>query len=208
MLGKGCFNASLNSRGLQLSAFFEEKDACIAALRSFPRDLICGDVSAGAGQYGGYYVIVNVGAIPEKNVWKLTEILWGVTGQSDLDQRAKERKAKEDLAMAEFAAKRAQRLAEQAEAVKKLAATITSAPLRALPKKPGVFLRVCFSSMHGKAVIRKYTLTKRGPALCYSSEIMGGEGSPFARKTSKRLTPDVVQILERAVQQGLVFHEQ
>jgi hypothetical protein len=105
---------SLTAAGLVVSNRYENRDACLAALRSFPRDLICGYVEAGRAVYSGdYYVVATIGAIPAANWWGLAGALWGVKEQSEWDSI----KAEREREMAALTVEREARNAEVREQV-------------------------------------------------------------------------------------------
>ncbi len=80
------YHASMNSTGLQVAARFEEKADCIAAYKAFPRDLFAGSVVAGAGMFGDYYVIAEIGAIYSKDLWAFIGALWEIPSMARLNE--------------------------------------------------------------------------------------------------------------------------
>jgi hypothetical protein len=115
------FSAHIDSRGLQLSAFFQAKADCLECFKSFPRDWFCGNVFAAAGFFGGYYVVAEVGALPAVTFWEFVKAVYGLT-ESEFEarkvaraaadaQEEAERKAKHERGMQELRAREERELA-------------------------------------------------------------------------------------------------
>jgi hypothetical protein len=173
-LTKSNWKASRNSAGLELHFFSMEKEPVIEAMRSFPRDLICGSLYAGAGVFGGYYAVATIGAIPAEN---LSPLILSLTGADDarLVELRAEKVAKDAADRAQWAidaeAGRLYREKQRAEGIaqaRALAATLGE-PLRALPKL-GSFRRIFIDSITGKPGVRQFTLAKRGPRICFTKD--------------------------------------
>lgn len=73
------FGCRIDSQGMTLSACYHDKQACLQAYRAFPDNLIVGSKVAGQGMYGEYYVIVNVSAIYQENVWPFLKAVYNIT---------------------------------------------------------------------------------------------------------------------------------
>lgn len=172
--GNKKYTLHINSTGMEASAHYETKEECLAGLRAFPKDLVCGSVCAAAGVYGGYYVFATIGAIPVANLWPFIEAVTGIKSQDELDSmiRAEEDRRAADRVAREAALSAAADIAEEAKNA--TAAQMTNRRLTALPAK-GFFVRLVASG----SVVRKVLvmLDKRGPALCYATTAYTGQKS-------------------------------
>ena len=78
------FSACINSTGLELVFMAHDKESAISAFRSFPKDLIIGGLYAARGLYGEFYVVADIGAIEQKNLWPFIGALYGFNSQAEL----------------------------------------------------------------------------------------------------------------------------
>lgn len=161
---EGKFNASLDSQGLTLNAYFSEKAECLEAYRNFPRDLFAGSVKAAAGFWGGYYVIAEVGAIPEANFWTLVDKLFNITEAEYTRLKTEKDEAQRiesERRTREYEENMAKRKAESDTAMEAIAASISLPRLNAIPTTVGSrFVTIHSGILEApKAVL--YVLTKK-----------------------------------------------
>lgn len=163
------WHGHIDSQGLELVHQSHDKETCLAAYKAFPRELICGTVSAFRGIYGEFYVVANIGAIPAENVWKLIESVFGIESEQALQGLI----IADELAQAERQAKfEAERLeADKASAITRaalVAKVIESGhePVATWKHAPGQYV-VVTTGRFGPVKAVKYTLAKRGASLCY-----------------------------------------
>lgn len=165
------WHTSLNSQGLELVHVSHTKEDCLAAFRAFPRDLICGTVSAFRGIYGEFYCVANVGAIPVESLWPLIKFVTGIESQSALDALIAAEEQRRAEASAKFEAERAEAdraaiIARDAMRSKVIAAG--HKPVSHWQHSPGEFV-VVTSGRFGPVKAVKYCFAKRGASLCYSA---------------------------------------
>ena len=197
------WHTHLTSEGLTVAQHFTTKDECLAAYRAFPKDLICGGVTAGAGVYGGFWVLAYVGAIPEANLWPLISQLWGITTAEQLAELKLAREVANASDAAERKRKHDENMALIDEKRRALAASVTLPRLSSLPTGPCQFVRVARTFTGG--ALKLYTLAKRGPALCYAVQDWPSAGAPgkFSRLDAAQL-----QRFRAECSQGVVFAAQ
>lgn len=198
------WNAHINSKGLTISRYFSDREECLTAYRAFPRDLYAGSCMAAEGAYGGYYVIADVGAIYERDVWALCGALWGIGSAAEAEAleaaRAERYAAEKAEQVARIAARRAELDAEQKKLAEELSATLT--PMRTLPKGATQFVRPR-SDGHGSML---WILRKRGPSLCFKTfRYTPGMKAPESLGTMKRLADYQRQVLEQDARDGKIF---
>ncbi len=200
------WTASIDSQGLGLAHYFEDKQACIDAYRAFPRDLIFGSVAAMSGAFGGYYVFVHVGAVLEENIWKLTNILWKVESAACLQQLRDAAEARRAQAESDRRASIASRAAEIAETRAAFASEFakTHERLTEAPKPGMTFIRI--SASGGSGIPWIYTIAKRGPSTCYLAEPYTNQKAPeVVGKKWNRLEAAKQQAFEKDIAGGLLF---
>ncbi len=93
----------INSQGCEAIQSFHSIDSvndrqrCIDCYKSTPDNLYIGSKEAGALMYGGYAVILHIGAIYQANLWQLIKELTGIESQSEYDKLESEYNAKREL---------------------------------------------------------------------------------------------------------------
>jgi hypothetical protein len=167
---KAQFHASVNSQGLELAFVTQDRETALAAFRSFPKELIIGGLYAARGIWGEFFVVADVGAIENANLWPLIGALYGFNSQADLDAA----QAAQD---AEYAASRAasevewekRRIERVAADSKRKADTLESLRInhRPLPSLPSG--ECAFISVNDQGESFLYVIRKRGFGLCYAS---------------------------------------
>jgi hypothetical protein len=183
----GKFSASINSSGLELVFMSHDKESAISTFRSFPKDLIIGGLYAARGMYGEFYVVADIGAIDQKNLWPFIGALYGFNSQTELEiaQRAqddadKARRAQWEI---ESAARNAERDRILTENKTKSLATLRARfkPLANVPAGEMSFVTV---SATGETWF--YKLAKRGPQLCCAVARFDPAGELPSLETSGR----------------------
>ena len=175
-----------------------DKQVVIDAFKAFPRSLVCGGVVCGAGVFGGYYCIANIGAIPAENMAALVTALCGDVDIAKL--RAEKvvadaaQKAEWDAEAVKAQAARDERAAENAVKAKALAATLGT-PLKSIPAT-GSFRRVLVSLTSGEAIVATVTISKSFGRLRYITNGMG---------KSHELTTTTLARWNAQAAQGLMF---
>lgn len=171
-LCKSAWKPNVNSSGFSIHLFSMEKEPVIEAMRTFPRDLVCGCIYAGAGVFGGYYAIAEIGAIPAENLDRLIDMLTGTNAAGRVILREEKTrqdeadKAQQTINLARWEKEREAKRAAGLDKARQLALTLGE-PLRVLPKI-GRFRRVYLDRLTGEPGVRTFTLAKRGPRVCYS----------------------------------------
>jgi hypothetical protein len=198
------WTTNYNSTGLEISGYFEERDACITAFRSFPRELFAGSMFAAAGMLGGYYVVASVGAIPAENLWPLINALWQVRDEAHYNELEAAKTAEYEARRAADARAAEERAAKRAETLRSFLATATQRRLSALPSGEGQFLKAGFK-LSGEAVFFLYTVKKRGPRLCYVTKVFDGTTEIPAGRKMTALDGRKVQSLVQAARDGMLF---
>lgn len=194
-----------NSTGLEITGYFEEREACIQAFRSFPRELFAGSVIAAAGMLGGYYVVASVGAIPAENLWTLINSLWQIRDQAHFNELQAAKDAEHAARRAEIAREVEERAAKRVETLRNFVAGVTNRRrLPAFPTGEGQFLKAGLR-LSGEAAFFLYTLKKRGPRLCYVTSIFDGATEVPTGKKMTALDGRKVQALAQAARDGMLF---
>jgi hypothetical protein len=193
------WHASINSKGLVVTKYFAEKADCLAAYREFPRDLFAGSVMAAQGMFGGYYVVADVGAIYERNLFRLIEALWGMQSSADLDRIEQEMERRNEEERRASESRRAD-IKRQDEATRESVATELAKNhdrLEALPKGEGAFIR---ATANGPLTV---ILRKKGPSLCYQCRKGTKTFNPVG--PMRRFDADKRAAVEMSVALGFVF---
>lgn len=212
---KGKFHPSIDSTGLQLTAAFVEKDDCIQAYESFPRDLFAGTVYAGAAMFGGYYVIAEVGAIPQEHFAALVQYLFGIN-EDDFNRIKAERDAADaaesERSRREYEAHLQEQDRERNEAFAQVASTISLPKRASLPDKIGSrFVSLTYNGITKKAQAVLYVITKRVfGKLYYAATVYNGvNGAWQPDKTVKQFPLERrIAALKERLDQGYLWHVQ
>jgi hypothetical protein len=163
---KGDWDFSLDSKGLRLfSKRLATRDEAKAAYDSFPRDMFAGTVSAVQDIFGGWWIIVEVGAIPEVKYAALVQYLFGKTiAEIEAIKAAKdaETEVEDKRREAEYAEKVASAKADKEAALAAVAATITLPTLNAVPKNVGDrFVTLNYNVLKNEARAVLYVVVKK-----------------------------------------------
>ncbi len=199
------WSAHLDSAGLTIGRHFEQKDEALESFKSFPRELIHGSVQAGAGVYGGFWVLAWVGAIPEANVWPLIARLWGVASNEDFDALKSARAAEAEQRRQASANAAALRDEENRKKRAELAAVIGLPRLQSIPAGECQFVRIAVSLLSGGVTTRLYTVKRRGPVLCVASRPFGDGIGTAEEGKFRKLDAPVRQRFEADCRDGFVF---
>jgi hypothetical protein len=205
---KDKFSAHINCKGLELVLQTFDKESAIAAFKSFPKDLIIGGVYAARGVFGEFYVIADIGAIEQQNLFPLIGKLYGFNSEPELAAA----QAAQD---AEYAAKRAEsekhweqvrverEAAEakaRAEAVASLA--VSHKPLSQVPAGEFDFITV---TNDGRAFF--YVVRKKGFGLCCASVkyVPGIDASAIDCSQKMKAWKDKLPMIQQRAAAGQVF---
>lgn len=202
--GNHAFSLNLSSEGLTVFRTYPTKEECVAAYNAFPRDLFCGQLTAGRGGFGEFYVFAHIGAIPEANLWPLIGHLTGIASMQEFlaMEKAAEDKNQEARKQRDEAAQIA---AEQYEVDLGKALAAFPNPKKASLPKEGYFVVMSRSIIHKGPRPFLYRFAKRGPALCFGCEPYTG-AKEFKGTVKMRRLEDVSRArLERAAAAGCVF---
>jgi len=164
------WNVSIDSQGCEVYQIFHSTDSAndrsraIECYKNTPDNLYIGGKRACALLYGGYAVIIGIGAVYEKNLWPLIKVLFGISSQQEADdmEAAKNKQRELDYAKWEAEAKVRREAADKlkAESLAKLE------PLYKWVVNPesGTFYSLSFNS-DGEAEYCKVEFKKRGIQL-------------------------------------------
>ena len=151
----------------------DDKQKTIKCYKSAPDNLYIGAKRAVSLMYGGYAVIISIGAIYKNNVWPLIMALTGIANETEYQQRIEEQakidKERHDKYMAEV--KERQNLERQKLEIAKttFAPPVNWTPFIGKVDKPGIYARVK-SDYSGNPILRISQFAKRGSFLCVSSK--------------------------------------
>ena len=202
--GNRTYSLRITSVGMEVFASYETKDACLAGYRAFPRHLICGNVTAGAGAMGGFYVFATVGAIPADNLWSFIEAMTGISSEAQLNEKVR---AEEERSAA-AAAQRAQQVAANEAAAEKArseaASKLQNRRLSALPAK-GFFVRISFNPTTGVARPFLCLIQKRGPIDCYASTPYTGQKTFVPEGKMRKLELGLRALLAKDLTAGRIM---
>lgn len=165
----------IDSRGCEAIKMFHTSDhdsdkvKCIECYKSTPDSLYIGGKQAVSLMYGGYAVIVHIGAIYEPNLWKLISELTGISSESDYESIAAESKRVSDAKYAEYLAKaKIEREALEAKVAESRANFIAPSnwkPFSGTIDKPGIYARINRDYMD-RVVLQVIMSERRGGRLC------------------------------------------
>lgn len=118
----------IDSQGMELWSVYHsadheaDKKATIECYNSTPDDLYIGGKQAAALMYGGYAVIIYIGAIYDVNLWALIKAITGIENEAELNQLKELERIKRESESAKWEAERkATELKRQAEIQKAIA---------------------------------------------------------------------------------------
>lgn len=187
----GSWTISIDSQGCEAYRIFHSPDTandkakCIECYNSTPDSLYVGGKRAARLMYGGFAVIINIGAIYNAKLWELITALTGITSQAEYDALVdadnKERELNNARCRAEREAREVERNAELAEATANFKPPTTWKLFDGTITTPGIFARLAQTYTDG-ITLRVIQSAKRGGRLCIASK-------DFADLTYKPWTP-------------------
>lgn len=172
---------SIDSEGLKAFRMFwttnnpnHDKQDCIDCYKSTPDDLYIGGKQACAMVYGGYAVIVGIGAIYQANLWALIKWFTGIESQEEYETLEKLAKIKREKESAKYEAQRKIELeVKQAELNNAMANFQIPSNWQVYQGKietVGTFARLR-ESIHVTGIVLQVIKTaKRGGRLCANSK--------------------------------------
>jgi hypothetical protein len=149
----------------------DDKQACIDCYNSTPDSLFIGNKEAFKIFYGGYAVVLHIGAIYQDNLWPLITALTGITSQAEFDKLEAKSNAKYQRMLAEGEAKR--KLEAEAKAIElQTAKSNFTAPSNWIPFnghiiEPGTYARI-YDTYYDGIALQVIKTAKRGAFLCDS----------------------------------------
>jgi len=171
-LGNRSWGIIIDSQGCQAQKVFRDKQPAIDCYRSTPDNLYIGNKQAVALMYGGYAVILGIGAIYSQNLWPLIEALTGIPSQSEYDKLLEVKRIEDDKRDAEYKAEleasQRNRAIELANAKAAFKAPANWIPFDSIVNQPGTYAKIG-DGYHGPALF--VTMVKmRGNKLCKSTK--------------------------------------
>lgn len=116
-----CMSFHMDSRGVTLYKTFNDKTLCLEFLKTVPNCFI-GCKYAAQSVYGGYYVVIELDAIPECNVWPMIE--WFSAGNvkclADIERLENEQAAEYQKRQEEYKQNRENELQKRQNALQPL----------------------------------------------------------------------------------------
>jgi len=109
----GWWRITIDSKGCQAYRSFNDKQECIDCYNSAPTDYI-GTKYAFRGIYGRFYVVLEIGAVYEKDFWRLSESLSGLNEES-YKKACEVRKSKEEAEEMAYEQRRKEQETKDAE---------------------------------------------------------------------------------------------
>ena len=97
------WNVNIDSQGCEVYKIFHSQDAdndkkrTIECYKNTPDTLYIGGKRAVGLMYGGYAVVLSIGAIYDKNLWLLIKELTGISSQVEADKIASDKKIQREL---------------------------------------------------------------------------------------------------------------
>lgn len=197
------WSANISSKGLTISAMFEDKASCIAAYKAFPTECFYGSLGAFAGYYGGFFVEASVGAIPEDKLWVLINTLYGISSRDEFDRLSRELDEKDEQAAARRRQEAQDSALRMAREKSELAQTVQMPALRAIPKAPCSFVRVGHDGV--KAGLYRVWLVRKGPATMRVSQQYTPGNISMPNKQGVRILKTHLDKYDMEIKQGLIF---
>jgi hypothetical protein len=151
----------------------DDKQACIDCYNSTPDSLFIGNKEAFKVWYGGYAVVLHIGAIYQDNLWSLITALTGITSQAEFDRLEAESNAKYQRMLADGEAKR--KLEAEANRIKLETAKSNFAvpsnwvEFKGKLTEPGTYAHLTDTWSDGIA-LQVIKVAKRGGRLCSNSK--------------------------------------
>ena len=177
------FSGHFNSKGFSLFLRTNTREEVLEAYHSFPSDLVYGSIYAGALQFGGFGLFVEVGSVDQSNMNNLLLFLTGKGIESCLDAindfQAKEEE-KQRLYEIEWK-ERSEKLArERKEVTAKLLELLKGlAPVAEF--HAGKYKIASGVSEGGEVIWKEFEFAKRGAFFCYK----GKNQAKFAKYTGQ-----------------------
>jgi hypothetical protein len=147
----------------------KDKQNCIECYKSTPDDLYIGGKQAVGLMYGGYAVILGIGAIYQKNLWALITALTGIESQAEYDKLELEYKLKREQEHIEYEVKckaeRESKTLELANAQSKFIPPSNWQPFKGKIEKVGTYARI-YDTYESGIALQVIKVVKRGAFLC------------------------------------------
>jgi hypothetical protein len=151
----------------------DDKQGCIDCYNSTPDSLFIGNKEAFKVWYGGYAVVLHIGAIYQDNLWPLITALTGITSQAEFDRLEAESNAKYQRMLAEGEAKRkaeAEAIALKIQNIRaKFAVPSNWIAFKGKLTEPGTYAHVTDTWQHGIS-LQVVKIAKRGGRICSNSK--------------------------------------
>jgi hypothetical protein len=173
--GKNKWSIAITSQGCMASRIFisnnndEDKQRCIDCYKSTPDDLYIGNKVAGGLVFGGYVVILHIGAIYQSNLWKLIKKLTGIESQVEYETLEQLDKAKRERESAEYEAQRKieqeVKQVELANAIKSFVPPSNWQPFKGKIESVGTYARI-YDTWESGIALQIIKVVKRGAYLC------------------------------------------
>lgn len=170
----------IDSQGCEVHKVFHstnkenDKLKCIDCYNSTPDTLYIGNKQAVSLLYGGYAVIINVGAIYESNLWSLIKELTGIASQAEYDIEVQKQKDEDAIRQAKYDAER--KTEAEASKVKMQTALASFKPpdnwikFNGVIDTVGTFARLTDRYSLNGIVLQVIKTAKRGGRLCANSK--------------------------------------
>jgi hypothetical protein len=177
---KNKWHISIDSQGLTAYRVFytasvdnHDKQDCIDCYNSTRDDLYIGNKRAAALQFGGYAVILNIGAIYQQNLWPLITWLTGIESQTEYDKLEADYKAERAIKDAQYdrevKAKAELKAIELSNARANFKAPDNWQPFKGKIEKIGTYARIYDTYSNGIA-LQVIKVVKRGAFLCSNTK--------------------------------------
>ena len=147
----------------------DDKRRLLECYRSTPDTLYIGYKEAGALAYGGYAVILHIGAIYQSNLWALIGALTGISNEDEYNDIVNEQQRQDELKRAEYERQRLEREAERKAKVKEAMSNFNPPAnwqrFTGEIKAPGIYARLR-TTYDGGVTLSVLKVAKRGAYLC------------------------------------------
>jgi len=171
------WHINIDSEGLKAHRIFwsrpdnpyDDKQACIDCYKSTPDNLYIGGKQACALMYGGYAVILNIGAIYEANLWQLITWLTGIESQAEFDSLKQAYDLEQECKAKEYEAQRKieqeAKQAQLANAKANFKVPSNWLPFKGKIESIGTYARI-YDTWESGIALQVFKVVKRGAFLC------------------------------------------
>jgi len=170
------WNVDKTSQGYEAYKLFADEEELLACYHSTPDNLYIGNKRAVKLMYGGYAVIIEIGAIYEQNTWPLIEALTGINNQSEYEQLKKAQTEQEEMRFHEYQQERDQARIQKEKMRQKLQKMIESKynivvnPISGICYKLSLNFNNEIQYMKCEFKMRGKTLMRRASSACQTFE--------------------------------------